>query len=490
MLLELIILFPILGGIMAYASSRKFGGAAAEISAICGAFLSLIIAAISTTELISGKTPLSSLNGILYLDSLSAFFTIITLLVSLIVFIYSVGYIRKEVEEGVVPQKNLGLYYALLSFFLAAMLTATLASNLIVIWAAIEATTLASAFLIGFYNKRESIEAAWKFFLINSVGITIALLGILFLGLGLHNSGAAMNFDISALLGLVGNIDPVTLKIAFALVIVGYGTKAGLVPMHTWLPDAHSQAPTPVSAILSGVLLNIAFYGIIRMYQITLGVPGVASFASSLLVFFGIISLGLASMRLFYQGNIKRMLAYSSVENMGIAVLAFGVGGPIGIFAALFHLAMHSFAKPLAFCFGGILTQAYGTKEIKKISGVICVMPAVGILFILTLMGLAGNLPFGMFFSEIALIGALFSANNIAIAALVILFITIAFGTMLYKGSSMLYGEKPDGLAADIKPHISMIAAVILLLVFSLYLAFGLSPIMIELIGNSAKMLI
>lgn len=488
-MLELIILAPLACGVLAYALSRNFGTRAAEYSALLGSFLSLAFASVSINALISGGKALSALGGFLYMDSLSAIFTGLTSLVSFIVFIYSIGYIRREVEHGEVPESRVGLYYTLLSVFLSTMLASTLASNLIMVWAAIESTTLASAFLISFYNKRESIEAAWKFFLINSVGITIALVGILIFGVALSKGGEAINLDIPSLLATASAIDPTLMKIAFAIVLVGYGTKVGIVPMHTWLPDAHSQAPTPVSAILSGVLLNIALYGILRVYQIALDIEGVASFASSLFVFFGMISLGLASMRLFYQSNMKRMLAYSSVENMGIALLAFGIGGPLGVFAALFHLMAHSLAKPLAFLTGGAVALAYGTKEMDGIKGAASAMPFFGILLVIALLGIAGSVPFGTFFSEIALIGAALAAHDFLVATLAIIFIAIAFGTMLYKGGSMAYGEKPEGMH-KFKPDITMTIAIAALFLLSVYLAFGAPAQAMSLIESSAKLLV
>lgn len=488
-MLEFIILAPLVCGILAYALSRNFGMRAAELSALAGSFISLVLASLSISGFIADGKAISALGGMLYMDSFSAIFTGLTAFVSFVVFIYSIGYIRKEVEHGEVPENRVGMYYALLSIFLSTMLAATLASNLILIWAAIESTTLASAFLISFYGKRESMEAAWKFFLINSVGITLALVGIIILGVALLKGGEEINLDIPSLMEAASTIDPMLLKIAFAIILVGYGTKVGIVPMHTWLPDAHSQAPTPVSAILSGVLLNIALYGILRVYQIALAVDGVASFASSLLVFFGIISVGLAAMRMLYQSNIKRMLAYSSVENMGIAVLAFGLGGPLGIFAAFFHLMAHSLAKPLAFLTGGVVAFAYGTKEMDSIRGVASAMPYFGLLFILALLGIAGSVPFGTFFSEIALLGAALSAQNILVAALAIIFITIAFGTMLHKGGNMAYGEKPEHMH-EFKPDATMVIAIVILFLFSIYLAFGAPAPVLSLIASSSKMLV
>lgn len=470
-MLELIIITPIIGGILAYILSYRFGNTrGTEAVALLGAVLSFMFTVIAIIGL-DGSQSVSAVWGLLYMDRLSAFFTLITTLVASVVFLYSIEYIRKEVERGTVPKGRIGIYYTLLSFFLAAMVMATLASNLILMWGAIEATTLASTFLISFYNDHQSVEAAWKFFLINSVGIAVALSGILTLGYALTSSGGVVNFNIPSLLIAFAktSANPILLKLAFAIILIGYGTKVGIVPMHTWLPDAHGQAPTPVSALLSGVLLNIAFYGILRIYQLISGSSGPAAFASTLLIFFGLISMIIGALRLYHQSNIKRMLAYSSIENMGIALLALGIGGTLGIIAVFLQIIAHSFAKPLAFMVSGAMALEYETKDISQITGVAQAMPVFGFILILTLVGVTGSLPFASFLSELVLIGATLSAGKIIITALIILIALVAFATMLYRGLGMAYGKKPDRLK-KFAPGRAIMLAIAILLVMSICL--------------------
>lgn len=467
-MLEWIILFPVLASLACLLFERK--PAWAEKTALAGVFLSLLTLVLVASGFSAGKT-VTAFFGLLTLDAVSLLFTFLTAVVSLFVFMYSIGYLRREVLEGVIEQSRLSRYYALLSVFLATMFLATLASNLLVIWAAVEATTLTSVFLISFYNRKESIEAAWKYFIICSLGITVALIGIIILGYGFASLGLTAEFTWSAFAAMAAGINPFFLKIAFAFMLVGYGTKMGLVPLHVWLPDAHSQAPTPVSALLSGVLLNVALYAILRAYQIVSPNLEAAHFASALLVFFGLLTLGLASLRLYFQENVKRLLAYSSVENMGIVALAAGIGGPLGFMAALLHVTAHSLVKPLAFFIGGILSLNYETKDIRFIRGAARAVPVFGLLFVLVALGVAGSLPFGTFFSEVALLAAALSSGQSIAALLLVVFASIAFGSLLLKSTSMAFGE-PTGGVRRWHPHESMTYAVFGLL--GLAVIFGL----------------
>ncbi len=470
-MLELIILPPIISGILAFLLSKH--PRAAELAAVAGASLAAFFALFVTWGFIQAPVPYVESYGLLYLDSISALFTSLTALVSFFVFIYSIGYLRHEVEEKTVDESRLGTYYGLLSFFLAAMLVAPLASNIVVMWAAIEATTLASVFLISFYNTTSSIEAAWKFFIINSVGILLALVGIMFLMYAVLPPDSASWGDWPSLLAPHTGVNLFFMKIAFAFILVGFGTKVGLVPLHVWLPDAHSQAPTPVSALLSGVLLNIAFHGIVRAYQILAPYPELVSFASSLLIVFGMLSLAVGALRLFYQDNLKRMLAYSSVENMGIVVLAFGLGGPIGMFAALFHMVSHSLAKPLAFLSSGVIALAFKTKEIRLISGAAQVVPVVAIPFVFIAVGISGSPPFGTFISEVGVLAASLSGGQYLVALLFIICTTITFASLLYRASGMCFGKIPEGVE-KFKPSLLMVVPFLALLLLAVY--FGLTP--------------
>jgi len=438
-MIEFVVLIPVIAALACFLP--RLSPRHAEAIAISAAFLSsaALVASVALAGDIS-QSPITGLFGAIRIDALGLLFTAVTSTVALFVFAYSPGYMREEVREGVVEDSRAGRYYAFMLFFLASMLIVTMASDLLTTWAALECTTLASVFLISFYDNRESVEAAWKYFIICSLGITIALVGLMILAYGMQQAGVQESFAWENALANAQAINPLYLKIAFAFIFVGHGTKVGLVPLHVWLPDAHSQAPTPVSALLSGVLLNAALYSILRLYPIAAQNPETATFISSLFIFFGVISLVLASLRLYSQENYKRLLAYSSVENMGIICLGMGIGGPLGLLAALFHVVSHSLVKPLAFFMGGIVSLAYGTKEISKIGGICQKMPIFGQLFVLVNIGITGSIPFGTFVSEIILLAAALSTGNFAIAAMLVIFTTVAFGSFLLKSSRMAFG--------------------------------------------------
>jgi len=437
-MLEWVIIAPIIAAIACLLLRRhQFALEAVAIGGALASFGALILCALNTDL---AASPVIGLFGVLYLDPLSLLFTVVTSTIGIFVFTYSRGYIRAEIKEGVIAKDNLWIYYVLCLLFLSSMLIATLALDLLVLWAAVEATTLTSVFLISMYGTKESVEAAWKYLLICSLSITLALVGLLVLGYGMQLAGLPEGFSWENIAQSAHLINPLYLKIAIAFIFVGYGTKVGLVPLHVWLPDAHSQAPTPVSAFLSGVLLNAALYAILRIYSIAASNPQVLDFISGLFILFGMLSLALASLRLYSQDHYKRLLAYPSIENMGIIALGIGIGGPLGLLAALFHMVSHSLVKPLAFFYGGIISQAYGTKEISKISGISQALPGMGQLFVLINIGIAGSLPFGTFISELILIAAALSTGNILIAVLIVIFTTIAFGVFLYKSSHMAFG--------------------------------------------------
>jgi len=481
-MLEWVILAPILAAVACVLLRRH--PAAIEAAAIFGALASLASLLLSLPAAGVESHPVSGLFDILYMDSLSLLFTLITAVLAVFVFTYSRGYIRTEVREGIIKVESIWIYYSLGLLFLSSMLLASLAADLLVLWAAVEATTLTSVFLISFYGNKESVEAAWKYLLICSLSITIALVGLLVLGYGLQRAGQPESFAWRDLILGASLINPLLLKIAFAFIFVGYGTKVGLVPLHVWLPDAHSQAPTPVSAFLSGVLLNAALYAILRVYPVAMQDADVSAFITTLFLIAGLLSLALASLRLYSQENYKRLLAYSSIENMGIIALGVGIGGPLGLLAALFHMLSHSLVKPLAFFFGGIVSQTFGTKEISRISGIATALPGMGQLFVLVNIGITGCLPFGTFISEIILLAAALSSGQIIVALVLVVFTTIAFGIFLLRSSQMAFGA-PAPHASHHRPDLLTMVSVWGL--FALALAGALfAPLLITHLVNPA----
>jgi len=488
-MIELVVLIPVAAALLCLLPQLR--PRHAEAIALAGAFLSsaaLLAAALSAGDI--SQNPITGLFGMIRVDALGLLFTGVTSMVALFVFAYSRSYMQEEVRERVFEEKRMGAYYSFMLFFLASMLLVTMASDLLTTWAALETTTLTSVFLISFYDNRKSIEAAWKYFIICSLGITIALVGLMILAYGMQQAGVQESFAWENALANAQKINPLYLKIAFAFIFVGYGTKVGLVPLHVWLPDAHSQAPTPVSALLSGVLLNAALYSILRLYPIAAQNPDALAFISSLFVFFGLVSLALASLRLFSQENYKRLLAYSSVENMGIICLGIGIGGPLGMLAALFHVVSHSIIKPLAFFMGGMVSLLYGTKEISKITGIAQKMPMFGSMFVLVNVGITGSIPFGTFISEIILLAAALAAGNYAIAALLVIFTTVAFGSFLLKSSHMAFGPFASNKLRNFEPDFLMKAAIFGLFLLGITAGLLMPQTLIGLINPAISVLL
>jgi hydrogenase-4 component F len=335
--------------------------------------------------------------GVLALDELGRLFLSLTSVVFALAALYTVSYLRDGTHDA--PARPHRLVPALL-WFLAAMSVVTLTHHLAVLWAAVEATTLATAPLIAFYRRRPALEATWKYLLLCSVGIALALLGTSCLGIAASGEGTEPSLMLDALGRIAGDgrMARPWLKAAFVLALVGYGTKMGLAPLHTWLPDAHSQAPSPVSALLSGVVLNGAFLGILRFHQVVLA-SGDAAFARELLLLLGFASIALATAFMVKQRDYKRLLAYSSVENMGVLAVGVGVGGTAA-FGALLHAVNHSLAKAGLFLLAGNVLRAYGTTAAGEVRGVRRRLPATGALLLLLALAIGGLPPFGPFMSE------------------------------------------------------------------------------------------
>jgi hydrogenase-4 component F len=349
---------------------------------------------------------------------------------------------REEVARNNMHFGSLRLFYSLLYLFIFTMLLTTVSQNLGVMWIAIEATTLSSAFLVGFHNNRKSIEAAWKYIIICSVGIAIALLGIILL---YYSSAQTLGKSIQGLnwqflYDNAGSLHPNILKIAFIFVLLGFGTKAGLAPMHTWLPDAHSQAPSAVSALLSGVLLNTAMYGIVRVMMIVNRNMGSSVFTGRLLLVLGLVSIGTAAVFILVQQDFKRTLAYSSIEHMGIIALGFGISSALSVFAALLHILNHSLTKSMLFAASGNVYLRYGTKKIVKIRGIMKMLPVTGTVFLLGIFAITGMPPFSIFTSELGMIISAFKSSKYLAAGLLMAFLALIFAGMAFRMLKMFFG--------------------------------------------------
>jgi hydrogenase-4 component F len=409
-----------------------------------GSLLLLILAMWITYKVsFTGTINYPFLNSFFYLDALSVIMLDIIAIVIFMVSIFSIGYLNQELRHQVINVRRIQLFYSLMYAFIFTMILVVSTQNLGLMWIAIEATTLASAFLVGFYNNKESVEAAWKYVIICSVGIALALLGIVFLYISAMNifEGSKFSLNWLFLLQNANSLHSSILKIAFIFILVGFGTKAGLVPMHTWLPDAHSQAPSPISALLSGVLLNSALYGLIRVLAIVNKNLGSNIYTGRLLVTAGLISIATAAVFILTQKDYKRMLAYSSIEHIGIITFGLGVFTPGSLFAALFHMVNHAFTKSLLFLASGNIYLKYKTREIAKVNGLLKVLPITGLTFLLGLFAIAGMPPFSVFSSELNMIIAAFSANQLLQATLFILFIAAVFAGIAVVALKMFFGD-------------------------------------------------
>ena len=377
-------------------------------------------------------------------DGLTSFFLINLGLISALVLVYSSGYLR-HVPEG--RFSSLRWFYGLVFVFLFTMVAVFLSANLGMMWIFVEATTLASALLVGFYNTEGAIEAGWKYLIVCTVGIAFALFGTITLYLAAVKSGVSPQsaLDWSTLMAaaprLVGARE--LLKLAFVFVAVGYGTKVGFVPMHSWLPDAHAEAPSPISALLSAVLLNCAMYAILRFDAITSRAIG-SGFGHTLLLIFGGVSLAVASLLMIVQRDLKRLLAYSSIEHMGIVAIGIGLGGALGLYGALLHTFNHSIAKTFLFFTAGNVQGNFGTLRMERIRGMASSLPWTGGALILGGLAITGMPPFGLFVSELMILTAAFSTAHYFIAVLMLAAISVVFGALLHHFQPMLMGKPED----------------------------------------------
>jgi Formate hydrogenlyase subunit 3/Multisubunit Na+/H+ antiporter, MnhD subunit len=394
--------------------------------------------------------PLLSNGKFFYVDAFNVYLLVLTAFVATTTAIFSRPYMDHELALGRVNSRRMRLYHAMYQGFLFTMLLALSTNNLGILWVALEGATLATVLLVSLYRTPESVEAAWKYFILCGVGIAQALFGTVLL---YFSAASVLTVPEDGLLwttlhGIAGQLDPTVMSIAFVFLLVGYGTKVGLVPLHNWLPDAHSEGPTPMSAVLSGLLLNVALYAVVRTKMLVdgalHGVSNTPQLAGYLMMAFGLLSFLVAGLFLHRQRDIKRMFSYSSIEHMGLMTFAFGLGGPLATFAALLHMTMHSLVKSAIFVTVGHATHIAGTQAIDKIRGLIRTQPTVGWGLLLGTAAIAGFPPFGLFVSEfLLLIATMQSWPWLTVALLSGL--AIAFAGLFRHIHPMVYGNQPDG---------------------------------------------
>jgi hydrogenase-4 component F len=446
MALFLLLALPVIGAIVSALMPRE-RQRTIEYSAVGASVIECILALAIAASILRGETGPSSV--LFATDALGAFFLLFSSAVGIAAAIHSVGHLREEAHKGIIGFRRIREYFVLFHLFFFAMYLASATSSPIIVWVAIEATTLATAFLITFYNKPSALEAGWKLLIVNTVGLLLGFLGtLLFLNAAAQAgiSNAFVSWDM--LYSLHGNLDPMLIKVAFIFVIVGYGTKVGLVPMHTWLPDAHSKAPVPISSLLSGLLLNVALIAILRFRSVTDTVVD-PSFTQHLLIGFGVVSLIVAALIIFGQKNYKRMLAYSSIEHMGIMCIGFGIGG-LATIAALFHMLYHALLKPILFFCAGNFFLKYSSTKIDEIRGALSVLPFSAIIFFAGLLAISGIPPSGIFFTKLSILAAGMT-DYPYLMLIVIAALGIVLAGFLRGITQMLYGAAPLN-DADGKP--------------------------------------
>ncbi len=364
-----------------------------------------------------------ALDGAFYLDGLSGVFLVSVAFVYAVVALYSTGYLRPGIGHVQVRR----VYWPLLNLFGLALLATPMVANLGVMWVAVELTTVVSALLVTVEGSDASLEAGWKYIVIGSAGLAVGLLGIVLIyAAGVPTLGDQYAPTFTALVAVASHLNSALVHTGFAFVIVGFGTKVGLVPMHAWLPDAHSEGPSPVSAMLSGALLAAALYAVLRIGAITQLAVG-AGYVHVLLLAFGGLSLVLAGLFALRQRNYKRLLAYSSIEHMGIISLGLGIGGPIAAYGAFFHVLVHAAGKTLAFFGAGELLSRYESRDVDDVRGVMRAAPFTGTMVLLGALAIAGIPPFGIFRSELLIVTGGFSNSSFAFAGLLVLFANVAF---------------------------------------------------------------
>ena len=454
--------------ILALLGARRW---APEVNVACS--LLTFFAGVALTRRVMIEGPLLLGNEQFFVDPFNVFLVVLTAFVGWTTAIFSRPYMRVEEHHGRVNRRRLRLYHSMYQLFMFTMLLALLTNNMGLLWVAMEAATLTTVLLVSLYRTAASIEAAWKYFILCGVGIAQALFGTILLYLaaekvlGADGSTALLWTHLDA---VKGQLEPTVLALAFVFLLVGYGTKVGLAPLHNWLPDAHAEGPTPISAVLSGLLLNVALYAVVRCKVLVEGATH-SGLAGQLMMGFGLLSVVLAAFFLWRQRDIKRLFGYSSIEHMGIVTFAFGMGGAVANFAALLHMTVHSLTKSAIFFTVGHACQKAGTQVMDDIRGLIVISPTIGWGLMIGTLAILGMPPFGVFTSEFLILTTAMREQPWA-TPLLLLALGIAFAAIFRRVQSMVFGEtqlKP-------LPHAPALVPVFVHLAFVLTLGVYIPP--------------
>lgn len=486
-LLTPILIAPLLAGLLCLVVPSRRAMAALGVLA----FATTLGLGVALVRQVLVRGVVTEWNGFLCADALSAWMVLLVSVVSFASALYAGRYFQRDIDAGVASPARVREFYVLTPLFGAGMFLVVLANNLGVMWAAVEATALSSVLLVALYNRRHSLEAAWKYVMLGSVGLALALLGTVFVyAAACKNAPDALpSLNWSYLMSVAGGLDPHLLKLAFVFAFVGYGTKAGLAPMHTWLPDAHSEAPSPTSAMLSGVSLKIALYALLRFHILTTACLE-SPFSRRLLLVFGLLSMLLAPPFILVQRNLKRLLAYSSLEHIGLICTAIGLNTPLTILGALMHMGYHALTKPVLFFAAGNIHQAFHSLEFRRIgSGVVKVLPLTALWMGLAALSAIGLPPFGLFLSELTVLSGGLAAQEITVSALILIALVASFCGILQQLTRILLGaRRPD--ARPIEAHrLDGAPAMILLLGALLLFSVWLPAPLLDLLRQAAAII-
>ncbi len=406
----------------------------------------------------------------LLVDDLNIVFIVLNAFVGFTTSVFSAGYIAHELEIGRLTPANLRFYHAMYQIMMFGMNLAFVSNNIGLMWVAVELATLTTVLMVGIYRTHEALEAAWKYFILGSVGIAFALFGTILVYLAAQ-AVVGTGYDAMVWTTLVehaAGFDPALLNLAFIFLLLGYGTKVGLAPLHAWLPDAHAEGPTPISAVLSGLLLNVALYAVLR-FKILLAASPEAISPGPLMMTMGLISLIFAAFMLYRRRDIKRLFAYSSIEHMGIIVFAFGLGGSLANFAGLLHMVMHSLTKSAIFFAVGHIAQIKGTQRLSAIRGLTETHPGLGWGLLAGVIAIAGLPPAGIFMSEFLIVSSTFAKQPL-LAIPLVFGLLIAFGALLLRLTGAIFGQPRGSTAPAEASYLPMFLHLVLVLGAGIYL--------------------